>query len=620
MHLIRSLAFVLCGLLLSTATTAARAIGFGPPPSQVTLGSPLNFALPLRIDPAETFDAACVHAEASFGDRRVAPHHLRWMIEAGAEPQQRLLRVVSLVAVDEPVVTVQVSSTCGTRITRRFTAFADPPLLGAQVPSSDVAQGAVNVAVMAVMPAVKAASAAARPTRAPMLSKAPAERRAKQRPKPVAPAAMAAAPRLSLEAADPELIAKAVAAALAEQQASAVHASVQSAATAAAAASATAARVRSLEEQVERLSADSRQQRDQLQQLRARAASGDTADRWMPPLIVAVGALLLLASWLALRLRQVRQEAQDKWYADAAAVLADVQPDPVAEPAPLHRSAAPPPDLSLPIENAPASTLGVNDREHPSVAPTLQAPVTAEPAWNQTSPPPRPVSAEELIDLEQQAEFFSVLGQEEAAIDLLVAHLRDTGGTSPLPYLKLLEIQRRLGDRAAHERTRSRFNQRFNAYAPDWDTDPQQSRLLEDYPRVIARLQRAWPQPIDAMAELETLLFRKDDGELFDLPAYRELLIVYAIARELADDAAPSRIEVDLLLPLDAASARMSNSGTLFDTTAPLPHLSLIGETTMVLTPGSVIERPAPFQSVDVDLSAPADAPAPVARGRRLRR
>ena len=33
---------------------------------------------------------------------------------------------------------------------------------------------------------------------------------------------------------------------------------------------------------------------------------------------------------------------------------------------------------------------------------------------------PRDVSVEELIDLEQQAEFFVVLGQDEAAIDLLM--------------------------------------------------------------------------------------------------------------------------------------------------------------------------------------------------------
>src|SRR6185369_12997803 len=108
-------------------------------------------------------------------------------------------------------------------------------------------------------------------------------------------------------------------------------------------------------------------------------------------------------------------------------------------------------DLTLPSEPASVDTAAPEP-------PTQQAPVTVEPGWTQTSPPPRPVSAEELIDLEQQAEFFVVLGQDEAAIDLLVGHLRDSGGTSPLPYLKLLEIYRRRGERESYERTRERFN------------------------------------------------------------------------------------------------------------------------------------------------------------------
>ena len=128
-----------------------------------------------------------------------------------------------------------------------------------------------------------------------------------------------------------------------------------------------------------------------------------------------------------------------------------------------------------------------------------------------------------------------MLGQEDAAIDLLVDHLRNTGGGSPLPYLKLLEIYRRRGDRDAYERTRDRFNHRFNAYAPDWDADLQHGRSLEDYAGVLPRLQQVWPRPLDAMAELEALLFRKSRGDLFELPAYREVLFLYSLARDLLD-------------------------------------------------------------------------------------
>jgi hypothetical protein len=204
----------------------------------------------------------------------------------------------------------------------------------------------------------------------------------------------------------------------------------------------------------------------------------------------------------------------------------------------------------------------------------------------------RDLSIEELIDLEQQAEFFIVLGQDEAAIDLLVEHIRSTGGVSPLPYLKLLEIYRRQDAREAYERTRTRFNQRFNAYAPDWAADPAQGRSLEDYPEVMPRLLYAWPKPLDAMAELEAMLFRKTHGELFDLPAYRELLFLYALARDLLDREAADTGNVDLLLPLA--------DGGDFGVTMPHPYFGHEHD--------SVFDRRAgpdtqPASGVDLDLS-----------------
>ena len=80
-------------------------------------------------------------------------------------------------------------------------------------------------------------------------------------------------------------------------------------------------------------------------------------------------------------------------------------------------------------------------------------------------------------------------------------------------------------------------------------------KVLEDYTGVIPRLQHAWPRPLDAMAELEALLFRKSRGELFELPAYREVLFLYSLARDLLDREPGNAGDVDLLLPLDAGDA-----------------------------------------------------------------
>jgi pilus assembly protein FimV len=206
------------------------------------------------------------------------------------------------------------------------------------------------------------------------------------------------------------------------------------------------------------------------------------------------------------------------------------------------RSAAPmPPPVSFQPEPLHERTMVISSPPFVRAEPAASDAVTA-----------REVSVEELLDLEQQADFFIALGQEEAAIDLLMAHLRGTGGLSPLPYTKLLEIYRRQGDRDAYERIRTRFNRRFNAYAPEWEDGPLSGRALEDYPEVVQHLQSLWPEPLDAMAMLEAMLFRKDAAyELFDLPAYKDVLVLYALARDLWQQGGSKTAAVDVLLPLD---------------------------------------------------------------------
>jgi len=168
--------------------------------------------------------------------------------------------------------------------------------------------------------------------------------------------------------------------------------------------------------------------------------------------------------------------------------------------------------------------------------------------------PVREVSVEELLDLDQQAEFFIALGQDEAAIELLMSHLRETGGLSPIPYVKLLEIYRRQGDREAFDRTRQRFNKRFNAYAPDWDEPANEGRALEDYDEAMRVLAEVWNSRVDAMAALEAMLFRKDRSqEMFDLNAYEDVTLLYSMARDLWQHDGDALDAVDVLLPLGDA-------------------------------------------------------------------
>jgi pilus assembly protein FimV len=371
-----------------------------------------------------------------------------------------------------------------------------------------------------------------------------------------------------------------------EQALAAVAEAASAARGAAEAASAAALRIATLERTVEQLRGEARASSELNSQLRARLLDADGAGRWTGPLLVALLVLGALAAWLAWRLTELQRLRQSGWREASARASAGGNPAaprtapgtlPGATPAgpPSQQMTAPIPFVTSEIMSPPAAP-ALRPRSAPAWPPPAPSDDEPEPAMQRTEvlPPSlrpdasaaRDVSIEELIDLEQQAEFFVVLGQDESAIDLLVDHLRNTGGGSPLPYLKLLEIYRRRGEREAYDRTRSRFNDRFNAYAPDWDTDLQQGRTLDDYPGVIPRLQQVWARPLDAMAELEALLFRKSRGELFELPAYREVLFLYSLARDLLDRESLDSGTVDLLLPL--------SQGGDYGSTTPHPDFS----------------------------------------------
>ena len=562
--------------------TGAQAIGFQAGAASATLGQVLDHVIGLRLEAGETVAPECVSAEVTVGDQRLAGSAVSTQLEGAGGNWS--VRVSTSTAIDEPVVSVLVAVGCPARVTRRFVLFADPP--AALAPSAPITSpvDALPPAPDRKAPPSMSMSTAAPPAESKTPAVTPDARRVAtaSSPKPQGPspaprrvarvadrAAPAAAvrPRLKLDAAEPAPSTASITAELIEAAASAAaaQAASQAQAQAAQAASAAAARITALEQSIERLRTDSAADREALQVLRQRAVDGDRVGTWLPVLGALTAALAVLALWLGLKLRRLQAERQQTWWTAPGTVAPGaVGADPV------------PTDVRTESASVPVSTVGPSTAGYSSTRPGTLGPVfTPDPApepmaeppiaalertqalpvgWREESEASRDVSIEELIDLEQQAEFFIVLGQEEAAIDLLVDHLRNTGGGSPMPYLKLLEIYRRRGDREAYDRTRARFNHRFNAYAPDWESNDLDGRSLEDYPAIVARLQMAWPLPIDAMAELESLLFRKARGELFDMPAYRDVLFLYSLARDLLGREPLGNGNVDVLLPINEGS------------------------------------------------------------------
>jgi|GEM_PF-709869 len=209
------------------------------------------------------------------------------------------------------------------------------------------------------------------------------------------------------------------------------------------------------------------------------------------------------------------------------------------------------------------------------------------------------VTVEELIDLEQQVDFFLVLGQDDAAIELLSSRLGARDAASGLPYLKLMELYQRRGDKTSFERVAQRFAQQFRARPPAWSDDLNEGAGLEAHPKLLELLEGAWPDPSGSMSMLQDLFshHREYNGEL-GLPAYRDLLLLYAVARDRAEHELRAQ-DIDVFLPLDA--------------TAPPDMMA-----TMVWqTPGgaagakAVQQRPGVGESLDLDLSLADDDETP---------
>ncbi len=602
------LARVCCLGLLGLSAASVHALGLGPGPQSVTLGQPLDLSITARLESGESLSPECVSAEVWVGDQRAVPASVSLRPATGlAGANAVVIRVSTALAIDEPVVTVQLQAGCVSRVSRRYVALADPVLApvavsalppvaslpsppavalpqaetlvdrapaaasdspratatpapprtpgDAAAPSKRAEQRAARLAARrqaaAVAPAkpsvAKAATSATKP--AATATATPSGRQAKLAPTTAPPAAPT--PRLRLDPAEAPTTAATAGPELIEQAFAAVSQAASAARASAAAASAAAERIAALERNLERTKIEARGNQTEIERLRALVNQPLPAQDWFWPLVAVMLAMALLAAWLVWRLRAMQRTQEVAWARASAFAAADV-PTKETSPVPLINTVPPQTTPSALSRPEPLSSASDDAAEgmHRAMARTVVLPPTAR--VDEASP--RDVSIEELIDIDQQAEFFIALGQDSAAIDMLVAHLRNTGGGSPLTYLKLLEIYRRVGDNDAYERTRTRFNQRYNAYAPQWGADLAQGKSLEDYDAVVPRLTQAWTRPLDAMAELEALLFRKSRGELFDLPAYRDVLFLYALARDLMDREPSDADQVDLLLPLDAAA------------------------------------------------------------------
>jgi pilus assembly protein FimV len=511
--------------------------------------------------------------------------------------------------VDPPLVTANAEVAADPALRPMPSDSASAPLAPTRPNSTRPARGSARVSSSASRPASEV-EPVARPRRRNVTPVAVPEgsaaaKSALQRPPALAkaPAPSASAPRLKLDSAPRVVVAapapSASSAALLAETLAAKAAADAASASAASASAATSAlqeaelraarRVAALEESLQKLKAEAAASRKSMEALQATVRESDgrkSSSVW----VWALGALsaALAAAMAALLWLQARRRRNPSWWTGGA-----------PEPHPsIGRNSISPDTRGLrTAADSAAPGFGAwslsasQHRDSFSVAsvpapldavasPSRSSVVAVSPSTSGLGGPSglgattdkarsgedfsalgasRELSVEELIDLEQQADFFVVLGQDEAAIDLLMTHLRSTGGLSPMPYMKLLEIYRRTGNHDAYERIRDRFNQRFNGEIPSAEADPAEGRSITDYPDTLSELIAVWPTPFRAVETLGRWLARSDADApgvnlAFDLPAYSELLFLHSLARDLSARE-PSAGSIDMLLPLAAQPA-----------------------------------------------------------------
>ena len=225
----------------------------------------------------------------------------------------------------------------------------------------------------------------------------------------------------------------------------------------------------------------------------------------------------------------------------------------------------------------------------------------------------RSVKAEELFDIQQQADFFVSLGQYEQAVDLLREHIASNNRTSPLVYMDLFNLYHLLDRQTDYEALRKDFNQLFTGKIPAFELYTQSSAGLEAYPVALTRIEALWPSP-KVLEVIEESILRRPvaSADAFDLEAYRELLLLYAVAKELVrtdggKDSGALRFDLPDLseVPLKDSTARASE----FSLTSIQP-LSASADESVTQDVGLQLAPRSPRLALDVDLNNLVEAGA----------
>ena len=576
------------GAVLVGATASAFAVSLGRMTGTAIVGQAFDVTLLARLGNGEKLADLCVSTEVLFGDSVISSAKVSTLLTAGATPGEVLIRVRTSSAVDEPVVTVNVREGCLQKNTRKYVFLAEaltgkagsqvvsnselassaPARLPIVAESGVTSGGASGPAAVSALPgsprkkslssnvsSPKTASDRLAGMSARVAAKTTLESTSKSSRSRLKldmlelsaerdPVLRASSEILALPSADPQQ--RASAAALWQ----ALNAQPQDMLR-------DNQRLKALEMDVVKMSAKTRATDTATAELRVQLAQSRTErfSNWL----VYMLAVILLLSWLVAaylltrRRREDGEKSANPWWrkgldsdgqagvgvaADPLAGATRGAPDAARFGSGLAR------EETNPLFDKAKSSLNLPPAARFKTIPPLEAKDRIEFSIslpNMTGMP-RIVNAEELFDVQQQADFFVSLGDSAKAIEVLRHHIADNVETSAVAYLDLFDLYHQLGRREDYEALSEDFSRLFNAQVPAFDSYKAATQGLESYEAALLRIVTLWPTS-KVLEVIEESIFRKPDSksEVFSLAAYRDLLLLHAIAKKVTEPIAPRK-------------------------------------------------------------------------------
>lgn len=637
---------ILVGSILLSTAVHSHAVTLGRHGGAAVIGRPLDIRVEALAGPNEDLAAMCLRSEVFYGDAQLASSAVRLTPQRAAPDAKASIRVQTTLAVDEPIVSVLVFVGCDAPYSRRYVLLADPVI--EQNTSNAASTGVVRdlatgsgagVVVPGPSSARSLASGGAlgngasrnpeRPAASPSIEseEAAAPRPPKKASPPVrkvrAPSAAVDSvvrkpvaetepqgPRLQLDPVDINLLAERdPVLKLSLSMLSEPTTSDQDRAAAGElwkAINASPEEVLRGNQKLAILEAESKGLREQEASDKAAIkAMQDQLDQskyitWLAYLLGILLLLSLLGLWFFRRRKEdsvVTKQAGAWWDGEkkSNAGPAAVATGSLAAVAATRRDPSGGVDIDFDIDAG--SGFGEYESLHDSSLKAVLLPSGPQRSSDEAqSVGSRSVATEELFDIQQQADFFISLGETDKAIGVLKNHLLESQEPSALAYLDLFRLYHQQGNRQDYETLREEFNHKFNAGAPAFDLYSDNSVGLEGYETAFGRIQALWPQP-RVLDVIEKSIFRDaddDTGEVFGLEAYRELLLLHAVAKEMIHQSEEADLPVDFehtaIKPLKAAAGQSIAAHR----SAEGPHTEPFAEMPM----------PSPRLGLDVDLDA----------------